>query len=277
MKGQKNMKPSSFLVALAIGLLNLLPTSAVLGQSKMKAEQKLPMEVEIHVKIIGGKPSGTDRGIINGKPAMLWDAASEFERPDIVVCIMEGNSDPRCTTECSDSYSCVFTKFTVSSETFRVGVLDVDLFEHDIIGENSCRIDIPCIVGQAEVTVKRTCKYGASVDRSKITKEILIDKPNENINYILIRPGGFEIDLTFKGIMLGDKVYGSKIIAEQVISSTEAKMKACFGIDEARLATEINLHAAAYKASWLGGKPNPIKTHANPVNVDWVDIDFKER
>jgi hypothetical protein len=277
MKGQKKMKPNLILIICAIGFLNLSLTSATSGQPRMKAAQKMPMEVEISVKIVGGKPDGTDRGIINGRPAMLWDAASQFEKPDIVVCIAEDNSEPRCTTECSDSYSCVFAPFTVSSENFEIQVWDFDLAEHDIIGENACRIDTLCIVGQAQVTVKRTCKYGPAVDRSKITKDILVDNPNENINYILIRPGGFEIDLTPKGIMLGDKPYGSKIISQQAISFAEAKMKACFGIDDARLAGEINLHAAAYKASWLNGRPNPINKRANPVNVDWADIDFKQK
>ncbi|MFM9905959.1 MAG: hypothetical protein ACKVQJ_15460 [Pyrinomonadaceae bacterium] len=268
------MKPNLFLLVVGIGFVILSLTSSTLGQPKTKVEPKEPIEVEMSVKIVGGKPTGTEKGIINGKRAMLWDTAS-VAPPDIVVCISEGNSAPRCTTECSDSYSCVFTKFTVTSKSFKVRVIDVDLFEHDLIGEGTCVVDTTCNVGQAQVTIKQTCKYGASVDRSKITKDILIDKPNENINYILIRPGGFEIDLTFKGIMLGDKVYGSKTISQQVISLTEAKMKGCFGIDEARLANEIGLHATAYKAAWTNGKPNPIKTHANPVNVEWADLDFK--
>lgn len=265
---RKIMKSNVVLIVFGIGVFILSLASSTLGQPKTKVEQKKPIEVEMSVKVIGGKPTGTEKGTINGKTAMLWDIR-EVAPPDIVICITESNTTRRCTAECSDSYSCVFTKLTVSSQTFKVEVWDMDFMEHDVIGTNTCRIDTTCTVGQAQVAIKQTCKHGASVDRSKIKKDILIDTPNENISYILIRPDGFEIKLTPKGIILGDKPYGAKLIAQQTMSFADAKMKGCFGIDESRLATQIGLHATSYKVGYN------IKA-ANPVNVEWVDIDFDE-
>lgn len=258
-----------FFVIYTILSLHLLLVSDVLAQAPKKVViPKNQLEVKIKVEIIGGKPTGTDKGIVAGKPAMLWDISGVWQKPDIQVCFSEVGVQRRCTQECSDTESCIFEKLAIQTEKLRLEIIDVDLFEHDLIGEGICIVGSTCVIGQARVTIEAACSYGAAVDRSKITKDILIDHPNENISHMLIRHDGFEINLTPKGIILGDKIGGSKQIAREAMGFAEAKMKACFGIDENRLANEIGLHATAFKL-------NINVKAANPVNVEWADIDYK--
>lgn len=109
--------------------------------------------VQIDVKVVAGKPTGTERGMIRGKPGMLWDIRP-FEQPDIAICLSENNSAYKCVRgDCGDGYFCTFIGVPVSSNNFKIIVADVDLFEHDLIGEGTCGIDQTCNIGQAQVKI----------------------------------------------------------------------------------------------------------------------------
>jgi hypothetical protein len=140
-------------------------SNSVLISQNTSGERKVTIEIKVSESKSSGESWDIDRSVIDIAPQSGSVIKSIYEKPDIAICIKNESSSMACLTDkvnpeitvsCQDSYSCIFDDIFIPSGQSKLVIVDLDAFEHDIIGEGYCEINSECQLGRAKIKLSAT-------------------------------------------------------------------------------------------------------------------------